>query len=101
MVRSGRFKLIYYHGYAPQLFDLEADPHERSDLANDPRHASTRERLLARVLDGWNPDAIAARIRARREEKDVIDRWARNVQPRDAYRWTLLPEHNRLEAEAG
>jgi choline-sulfatase len=101
MVRSGRWKLIYYHGHAPQLFDLEADPHERCDLANDVRHASTRERLVARVRDGWDPEAIGARIRARREEKDVIDRWARNVRPRDEFRWTLLPEHNRLEAEAG
>jgi choline-sulfatase len=101
MVRSGRFKLIYYHGYAPQLFDLENDPYERHDLAHEPGHADTRDALLARVLDGWDPDAIAARIRARRQEKDVIDRWARNVRPPDAFRWELLPEHNRLEAEAG
>jgi choline-sulfatase len=101
MVRSARHKLIYYQGHPPQLFDLESDPHERNDLASDPQHEATRERLLARVLDGWDPDAIAARIRARRQEKDVIDRWARNVRPRDEFRWTLLPEHNRLEAEAG
>ena len=97
MVRAGRFKLIYYHGYAPQLFDLHADPHERNDLAGDERHAATRERLLARVLDGWDPEAIAARISARRREKDVIDRWARTIRPPDEFRWTLLPEHNRLE----
>ena len=100
MVRSGRFKLIYYHGYAPQLFDLDDDPYERCDLAGNPRHARTRDALRARVLDGWDPDAIAARIRARREEKNVIDRWAQQVRPHDAFRWTLLPEHNRLEAEA-
>jgi choline-sulfatase len=99
-VRSGRFKLIYYHGYAPQLFDLDDDPYERRDLSADPRHAPVRDALLARVLDGWDPDAIAARIRARREEKNVIDRWAQQVRPHDAFRWTLLPEHNRLEAEA-
>jgi choline-sulfatase len=98
MIRSGRFKLIHYHGYAPQLFDLAEDPHERRDLAGDPRHAATRDRLLACVLDGWNPDAIAARIAARRREKDVIDRWARNIRPPDAFRWTLTPEQNRLEA---
>jgi choline-sulfatase len=101
MVRSGRFKLVYYHGDAPQLFDLDDDPYERHDLSRDPQHAATRDALLARVLDGWNPDAIAARIRARREEKNVIDRWAQHVRPHDAFRWTLLPEHNRLEAEAG
>ena len=30
-----------------------------------------RERLLARVLDGWDPERIAARIRERRRDKDV------------------------------
>ncbi len=29
MLRSGRWKLIYYHGYEPQLFDLEEDPAEQ------------------------------------------------------------------------
>ena len=29
MIRSGPWKLIYSHGYAPQLFDLAHDPHER------------------------------------------------------------------------
>jgi choline-sulfatase len=100
MIRRGRFKLIYYHGDAPQLFDLEADPHERNDLAQHAQHAKTRDDLLARVLDGWDPDAISARIRARRQEKDVIERWARSVRPQDAFRWNLLPEHNRLEPEA-
>jgi len=100
MIRRGRFKLIYYHGDAPQLFDLEADPRERNDLAQHAQHAKTRDDLLARVLDGWDPDAISARIRARRQEKDVIDRWARSVRPQDAFRWNLLPEHNRLEPEA-
>ncbi|HTL76410.1 MAG TPA: sulfatase-like hydrolase/transferase [Casimicrobiaceae bacterium] len=101
MIRRGRFKLIYYHGYAPQLFDLDDDPHERQDLAHLPHHAKTRDELLARVVEDWDPDAIAARIRARRLEKDVIDRWAQHVRPQDAFRWNLLPEHNRLEAETG
>ena len=40
MVRRGRFKLIYYPvGNYTQLFDLEADARETTDLAQDPRHA--------------------------------------------------------------
>ena len=56
-LRSGRWKLIYSHGFAPQLFDLAQDPNERHDLAPDPAHAATLERLTARVLDGWEPPA--------------------------------------------
>jgi choline-sulfatase len=98
MVRSGTWKLVYSHGYAPQLFDLARDPHERNDLAGDAAHAEVRDRLLARVLEGWDPERIAHRIRERRREKAILEAWARAVQPRDEFRWQLLPEHNRLEA---
>jgi choline-sulfatase len=97
MVRSGPWKLVYAHGYAPQLFDLAHDPHERRDLADDPQHARTRERLLARVLEGWDPEHVAARIRERRRDKAILEAWARTVRPRDEFRWQLLPEHNKLE----
>ncbi|MEP7062511.1 MAG: sulfatase-like hydrolase/transferase [Betaproteobacteria bacterium] len=100
MVRSGRHKLIYHFGEAPLLYDLECDPHELRDLAGDPAHASLRERLLARVLDGWGPEVIAARIQSRRTEKNVIDAWARNVHPREQFRWDLAPELNRLDQPA-
>ena len=56
-----------------------------------------RAHLEARVLDGWDPDAIARRIVERRQDKDVIDAWARQVRPPDEFRWNLLPEHNRLD----
>ena len=98
MIRSGNVKLIYSHGYAPQLFDLVADPGERNDLAGDPAHAAVRDALLARVLEGWDPDHVATRIRERRRDKDVIDAWARQVRPPDEFRWQLRPEHNRLES---
>ena len=101
MVRSGRWKLIYYHGEPLQLFDLETDPFERSDLANDPAHADVRERLLARVLDGWDPEHIATRIRERRMDKNIIEQWARSVGPPDEFRWYLDPELNRLDTGAG
>jgi choline-sulfatase len=98
MVRSGPWKLVYTHGHAPQLFDLARDPHERHDLAGDAKHAAVRERLTARVLDGWDPGRVAARIAERRRDKEVIGAWARHVRPPDEFRWTLLPEHNRLDA---
>jgi choline-sulfatase len=33
MMRHGRWKLIHYEGFKPELFDLEADPEELNDLA--------------------------------------------------------------------
>jgi choline-sulfatase len=97
MVRAGRYKLIHSHGDPSQLFDLATDPHERHDLAGNAQYADVRAHLEARVLDGWDPDAIARRIVERRQDKDVIDAWARQVRPPDEFRWNLLPEHNRLD----
>jgi choline-sulfatase len=35
MVRKGRYKLVHYTNYDPQLFDLADDPEELHDLAGD------------------------------------------------------------------
>jgi uncharacterized sulfatase len=42
-----------------ELYDLEKDPHEINNLADDPQHAATKARLLAEI-NRW-----------RREVKDV------------------------------
>lgn len=36
MLRKGRYKYVHYVGERPQLFDLEADPEETRDLAEEP-----------------------------------------------------------------
>jgi choline-sulfatase len=100
MIRVGEWKLIYYHGYRPQLFNLAEDPHELLDLAEAPPHRAVRERLLALLLADWDPDAIAARMRARRKDKDVIGAWARATSPQDQHRWAVTPEQNRIEKDA-
>jgi choline-sulfatase len=99
MIRRGRFKLVYYHGQRPQLFDLDSDPHELADLAEDPRHAAIRESLLARVLADWDPGEIARRMAGRVPDKRLLQSWARTVRPPESYRWLVRMEDNWL-AEA-
>ncbi len=41
MLRDGRCKYVHYVGHRPQLFDLETDPHEATDLGQSPAHAET------------------------------------------------------------
>jgi choline-sulfatase len=53
MIRTERFKLIRYpHVKEVQLFDLQEDPWETKDLAEDPRHADT-VRSLDEQLRRW------------------------------------------------
>lgn len=53
MIRTERWKLIRYPRIGrTQLYDLAADPDERADLADDPRHRAVKEELGAR-LAAW------------------------------------------------
>lgn len=46
------FKLIHYAKAGKwMLFDLAADPHERTDLSKDPAHAGRLERMRARLAE--------------------------------------------------
>ena len=59
MLRKGRWKLIHYCGFAPELFDLATDPEEMTDLAQDPAHAATLALLEAALGDICDPQATS------------------------------------------
>jgi choline-sulfatase len=97
MIRQGAWKLNYYHGQEPQLFNLAEDPYELHDRAQDAVCQGVRQELTQRVLQGWDPEAIARKMKAKRADTRLITEWARRVQPPDQYRWRLLPEMDYLE----
>jgi len=98
MIRDGRYKLNYYHGYRAQLFDLAEDPLEESDLAGSSRYAAVRDALTADVLRGWDPEAIGRRLEASLPEKELMTDWARVTEPASTYLWPMRAEFNRLNA---
>ena len=57
MIRNGRFKYIFYVNFPPQLFDLEADPNEKRNLAAEPAHATTLAECEALLRGVVNPEA--------------------------------------------
>lgn len=62
MLRKGRFKFIYYVRFEPELFDLEADPEESTNLAGRAEYAATvkeLETLLRRIVDPEEQDRRA------------------------------------------
>ena len=97
MIRDGDWKLIYYHGYEPQLFNMREDPHELHDRASDPGCRTVLNGLTDKVLGDWNPAAIAALMREKKKDNRILKAWARNTHPSDPYRWDLRPEMNFLD----
>lgn len=54
MLRKGDWKLIHYHGFAPELFNLREDPEETVNRADDPAAAEALadlENELRKICD--------------------------------------------------
>jgi choline-sulfatase len=83
MVRSGPWKYNYYHGAAPELFNLEQDPGERTDLASRPEHLQVAQRLRELALTGWDPDYVTKCMERIARERKLIAHWVRTVQPEE------------------
>ena len=97
MIRSGDWKLNYYHGQPPQLFNLKEDPAELHDRSGDATCREILETLTQQVLDGWDAEDIAAKMEAKRAQTKILAGWGRQTQPADQYRWNLLPEMDYLD----
>ena len=58
MIRRGRYKYIYSPPDPEQLFDVEADPHERMNLAGQPEHEALRRAFYEEVSARWDVRAL-------------------------------------------
>ncbi|MCB1995401.1 MAG: sulfatase-like hydrolase/transferase [Burkholderiaceae bacterium] len=72
MLRKGRWKYHHYVRFAPELFDLEADPEELHDLAGDPAHQAVLQAMEAELRALCDPEAVDAL--AKQDQADLIER---------------------------
>ncbi|MGI9401875.1 MAG: sulfatase/phosphatase domain-containing protein, partial [Rhizobiaceae bacterium] len=89
MMREGRYKLNYYHGLSPQLFDLKNDPDELTDLSEDPKHKPALDRLISRLKSDWNPEEVLTEIIERQRDNQIMRNWAEKTGPAETYRWDM------------
>jgi choline-sulfatase len=68
MIRKGRFKYVHYTKFAPELFDLAADPEEINDLARDARYAGVMADCHAELLRVCDPARVDADARRRQAQ---------------------------------
>ena len=97
MLRQDEWKLVYYHGYPPQLFNLREDPDELVDRAADPGCQQVLGDLRARVLQDWRPERIQTRMAALRADSRMQVQWAAATLPEERIRWQMLPEMEYLD----
>ena len=71
MLRKGKWKFHYYVNYHPELFDLDADPEETTDLGADPGHAEVVRQMEAALREICDPEAIDAL--AKSDQQALID----------------------------
>lgn len=89
MIRCGPWKLHYIHEEPLLLFNLESDPDELNNMAEDASFRGVRDTLLAKVLAGWDPDLIRKETNIRRLEKDLLSDWGAATSPVSTYTYPI------------
>ena len=72
MVRRGRYKLVRCPGDPDLLFDLDADPREVRNLAQDPAHARAREELGAEIERRWDLGSLREDVLESQSQRRIV-----------------------------
>ncbi|MEO1139080.1 MAG: choline-sulfatase [Pseudomonadota bacterium] len=71
-LRSGRWKYTNCALDPEQLFDLDADPHELSNLAEDPAHKDILERFRVEAAARWDLETFDAQVRESQARRWIV-----------------------------
>ncbi len=71
-LRQGRWKYTNCAIDPEQLFDLETDPHELTNLAEEPAHATTLERFRIMAAARWDLEQFDADVRQSQARRWVV-----------------------------
>ena len=91
MIRHGRWKYVHHVGYRPELFDLESDPGETTDLAERPDMVSVLAECKVALLRICDPDAVSAEAFADQRHRIVSHGGREAIMARGDYGYTPAP----------
>jgi choline-sulfatase len=91
MIRHGRWKYVHHVGYRPELFDLESDPGETTDLAERPDMASVLAECSAALRRICDPEAVSAAAFADQRRRILSHGGREAILARGDYGYTPAP----------
>ncbi|WP_456295559.1 choline-sulfatase [Vibrio sp. AK197] len=72
MIRRGRYKYIHCHIDPDQLFDLESDPFELVNLANDPTYADVAGSFRTEALKRWDSHQLTQDVLVSQRRRRLV-----------------------------
>lgn len=72
MIRRGAYKYIHCDVDPPQLFNLDHDPMERNNLADDPEHAELSAAFAREAAEYWDADQVHADVLATQKQRRAV-----------------------------
>ncbi|KQO83741.1 choline-sulfatase [Rhizobium sp. Leaf262] len=87
-LRDGRYKLTLCEQDPPMLFDVETDPRELCNLADDPHYGDVLTSLMSEMNKRWNLATYDASVRESQARRWVVYKALRNGA---YYPWDYQP----------
>jgi choline-sulfatase len=81
MIRRGRWKFITSLTDPDQLYDIQADPDERENLAEAPAHGETLAGFRAEAAERWDQEALRGRVLESQRRRLLVYEASRQGRP--------------------
>lgn len=98
MIRKGRYKLIKHHGFdLPQLFDMELDPLETHNLAQEHDYQTLVKNLSEELTLYWNEEQAHRTALDNMEHFKILTQWGQAMRTNLDEQWAVDTAVNYLD----